>query len=158
MKSSESNIIITHAIQSFSCKFIAQQCGIALDKSVHLLLRQQVIGNALNFLRRAAVEGGYGGGIADLGRNLFNIFFCHMLKFPRMGKEGFPAFPENVCLPCVLHIFNKRVNLFRFDARQIVAYADIELEPVHTSQPVFFCQKGQQKPCLDILFLSLGHI
>ena len=54
------DIVIAHFIQYGACRFIPQQGRIALDKGMQSLFRDEIARNALNLLRRAAVERGKG--------------------------------------------------------------------------------------------------
>ena len=96
--------------------------------------------------------------ITDDRRNTFNVFFCYMFKLVCMCKKYFFAFFECLGIFCILHALDKGIDLFRFDAGQIVSDTDVELESIHASQSIFLCHKGQQKPCFDIFILRLRYI
>ena len=76
----------------------------SFDKGVHALLREQIPGDALDLLGRAAVEGGDGGGIADFGGDGLNVLPGHMFEFRRLGEQDLPALPEHIRIPRILHI------------------------------------------------------
>ena len=58
----EDDIVVSHLIQGVPGGAVAQDGGVALDEGVQTLLRDQIGGDALDLLRRAAVESGEGDG------------------------------------------------------------------------------------------------
>ena len=84
MEITERHIIISHVVHGLSCELIPKERGIALDKGVESLLRDQVHGDPLDLLRRTSVKCGDGHGITDISGNAFDILLCHMLELIRM--------------------------------------------------------------------------
>ena len=63
----EGDIVIAHAVQNGAGGLIAQDGGVALDEGVQVLFLNEVAGDALDLVRRAAVEGGDRHGPGDMG-------------------------------------------------------------------------------------------
>jgi hypothetical protein len=66
MKIAEGNVVVAQRVQRGPGKIVTQKRGIAFDEGVQMLLADEIGGDALDFLRRAAVEGGERNGAADL--------------------------------------------------------------------------------------------
>ena len=75
-----------------------------------------------------------------------------------MVQQILPAFPERLGSRCILHAFDKGVDLLRLDSCQIIAYADVKLVPTHAAKSILPGHECQEEPRLDIFFLCLRHI
>ena len=111
MKISERHIVVSHIIHHLSGILISEQCRIAFNKSMESLFRDQIHGDALDFLRRTSVQCGDRNRITDISRDTLNIFLCHMFKQICVSEKIFPARPENIGILRMLHCVEEVVDL-----------------------------------------------
>ena len=78
MEIAKGHIIVAHFVHQISGVFVAQQSRITLDKRMDFFLGQEIRSDALDFLRRTAVQRGESDAVANLGRNRLYVFFCQM--------------------------------------------------------------------------------
>ena len=122
----EGDVVITHLVQNGAGSLIAQQRGIALDEGVQPLFLDEIGGDALDLLRRAAVEGGEGHGAGDLGGDGVDI---RALLREQLVEYG-DALLENGRFSGVHHAVQEGVHLLTLDALQIVAHGHVEHKAV----------------------------
>ena len=103
MEIPERHVVVSHIVHHLPRILIAQQRRVAFDECMESFLRDQVHGNALDLLRRAAVQGGNGHGIADISGNPFDILFRYIFKQIRMLQQIRLTGPEDVRIPRMLH-------------------------------------------------------
>ena len=147
----EGDVVVAHAVQDGPGGLIAQDGGVALDEGVEALLLNQVAGNALNLVRRAAVEGGEGDAAGDPGRDGVD-------KGRLAGEELLEhpdALLENGGLGGVHHAVQEGVDFLLLNARQIVAHGHIEHKGVGVAQPKDFGHDLTGAPGLDVLLKGL---
>jgi hypothetical protein len=150
----EGNVVVAHAVQDGPGRLVAQDGGVALDEGVQMLLREEVGGNALDLIRRTAVEGGDGDAVGDPGADGIDergLGGEHLL-------EDALALLIDGSLGGVLHLVEVLVDLGTLDALQVVAHGHIEDETVRVTQAVDLGQDFAGEPGLDVLLIGLGHI
>ena len=150
----EGNVVVAHAVQDGAGGLVAQNGGIALDEGVQVLLFNEVAGDALDLVRRAAVEGGHRHAAGDVGRDGVDVSAL-------AGEEllqDLDALLENGCLAGVDHAVEELVDLLTLNARQIVAHGHIEDEAVGITQTVDLSHDLQGAPSLHILLKGLLDI
>ena len=103
MEIPERHVVVSHIVHHLPRVLIAQQRRIAFDKCMESFLRDQVHGNALDLLRRAAVQGGNGHGIADISGDPFDILFRYIFKQIRMLQQIRLTGSEDIRILGVLH-------------------------------------------------------
>ena len=128
----EGDIVIAHFIQNGAGGLIAQQSGVAFDEGVQPLFLNEIGGDALDLLRRAAVEGGEGDRAGDPGGD--GVDGILLRREQRM--ENGDALLEDRCFGGVHHAVQEGVHLLALDALQIVAYGHIEHKAVGIAQTV----------------------
>ena len=106
------DVVIAHGVQNGAGGLVAENGGVALDEGVDLLLGDQVGGDALDLIGRAAVEGGEGDGTGDVGADavdkvglLREELLEHRLALDKLRR-----------IRGVLHGLNVGVDLFALDA------------------------------------------
>ena len=145
------NIVVAHFIQNGAGCFIAQQRGIALDEGVEILFRDEVGGDALDLVRRAAMEGGKGHGAGNSGGDAVNESTFRREQLMENGN----ALLENGCFGGVHHAVQEGVHLFAPDALQIIAYGHIEHESVGVAKTVQLRQHLAGAPRLHVFLKGL---
>ena len=128
----EGDVVIAHLVQNGAGSLVAQQSGIALDEGVQPLFLNEIGGDALDLLRRAAVEGGEGHGTGDLGGDGVDI---RALLWEQLMESG-DALLEDRRFGGVHHAVQEGVHLLTLDALQIVAHGHIEHKAVGIAQTV----------------------
>ena len=128
----EGHVAVAHAVQDGAGGLVAQEGGIALDESMQALLRQEVGGDALDLLRRTAVEGGEGDAAGDSGGDAM---------YERPLRREYPlqylqALPENGRGGGVHHLVEIAVDLLPPDALQVVAHGHIEDKALRVPQAI----------------------
>ena len=122
----EGDVVITHLVQNGAGSLIAQQRGIALDEGVQPLFLDEIGGDALDLLRRAAVEGGEGDGAGNPGGDGVDGV---LLRREQLVENGDALF-ENGRFSGVHHAVQEGVHLLTLDALQIVAHGHVEHKAV----------------------------
>ena len=126
------DIVITHLVQNGAGGLIAQQSGVALDEGVQPLFLDKIGGDALDLLRRAAVEGGEGDRAGDPGGDGVDGV---LLRREQLMENG-DALLEDRRFGGVHHAVQEGIHLFALDALQIVAHGHIEHKAVGIAQTV----------------------
>ena len=128
----EGDIVITHLVQNGAGSLIAQQSGVALDEGVQPLFLNEIGGDALDLLRRAAVEGGEGDRAGNPGGDgVDGVLFSR----EQLVENGDALF-ENGRFSGVHHAVQEGVHLLTLDALQIIAHGHIEHKAVGIAQTV----------------------
>ena len=78
------DVVVAHSVQDGPGRLVAQDGGVALDEGVQMLLREEVGGNALDLVRRTAVEGGDGDAAED---ECYNCEWSTELYVPQAYEE-----------------------------------------------------------------------
>ena len=108
----EGDIVIAHGVQNGPGGLVPQDGGIALDEGVQVLLLQQVAGDPLDLVRRAAVEGGHRHGSGHMGSDRVDI-----IAFSREELlQNSDALLEDGRLGGVHHAVQEGVDLLTLDA------------------------------------------
>ena len=128
----ESDIVVAHLVQNGAGGLVAQQSGVALDEGMEILFRDEVGGDPLDLLRRAAVEGGEGHGTGDLGGDGVDI---RALLRKQLVEHG-NTLLENRRFGGVHHTVQEGVHLRPPDALQVVAHGHVENKAVGIAQTV----------------------
>ena len=150
----EGDIVIAHGVQNGPGGLVPQDGGIALDEGVQVLLLQQVAGDPLDLVRRAAVEGGHRHGSGHMGSDRVDI-----IAFSREELlQNSDALLEDGRLGGVHHAVQEGVDLLTLDACQVIAHGHVEHESVGIAQTIDFCHDLQGAPGLHILLESLLDI
>ena len=149
----EDDVVIAHAVQHAAGGAVAQDGRVALNKGVQVLLRQEVAGDALDLVRRAAVEGGDSDGPGDPGGDGRDVVALRREELRQHGE----AFLELGGGAGIHHIVDVAVDLLALDAFQVVAHAHVENEAVRITQAIDLAEDLQRAPGLDVLILGLGH-
>ena len=145
------DVVIPHAVEDAARGLVAEDGRIALDKSVQVLFLQEVGGDALDLLRRAAVERGDGHAAGNVGGDGGD----KVLLLGEHFGEDLLALLELGRLARVLHVLNIGVDLPALDAFQIVADGHVEHEPVGIAEAVDLGEDLERAPGLDVLVLRL---
>ena len=95
----EGDVVIAHAVQNGAGGLVAKDGGVALDEGVQVLLLDEVRGDALDLVRRAAVEGGHRHAAGDVGGDGVDISALAGEKL----LQNLDAFLENGRLAGVDH-------------------------------------------------------
>ncbi len=128
----EGDVVIAHLVQNGAGGLVAQQSGVALDEGMEILFRDEIGGDALDLLRRAAVEGREGDGAGDPGGDGVDGV---LLRREQLMENG-DALLEDRRFGGVHHAVQEGVHLLALDALQIVAYGHIEHKAVGIAQTV----------------------
>ena len=150
----EGDIVIAHGVQNGPGGLVPQDGGIALDEGVQVLLLQQVAGDPLDLVRRAAVEGGHRHGSGHMGSDRVDI-----IAFSREELlQNSDALLEDGRLGGVHHAVQEGVDLLTLDACQVIAHGHVEHESVGIAQTIDLCHDLQGAPGFHILLESLLDI
>lgn len=153
----EHDVVIAQAVQGLAGELIAQEGGVTLHVGVQALRPDQVVGDALDLVRGAAVEGGLGDGGGHPGGDGLHIALIHLLKPAQVAQRPVQALPPDLAVGGVLHALNVGVHLGGLDARQVVAHRHIEHKAVGIAQAQLTGQQLAGPPRLDVLGVGLGH-
>ena len=151
------DVVVAQAVQGLAGELVAQQGGVALDVGVQVLLGDQIGGDALDLVGGAAVEGGLGDGVGNMGGDGLHIGLVHLLKFVQVGQGPVHARLPHLGVRGVLHPLDVGVHLGALDALEIVAHAHVEHEAVGVAQLQLPGQQLAGKPRLHILGERLRH-
>ena len=151
------DIVKSQLVQAAAGKLVPQKGGVALDISVQVLFGDQVGGDALNLIGRAAVKGALGDGVGHPGRNAPDKAGVHPGEPRRVLQQPVPAFLKNGGFGGVFHPLNVGVHLGGLDALEVIAHRHIEHKTVGVPQLKLPGQNMAGKPRLDILLKRLGH-
>ena len=146
------NVIVAHFIQNGAGSLVAQQSGIALDEGMEILFRDEIGGDPLDLLRRAAVEGGEGHGAGDLGGDGVDGVLFSREQLVEYGD----ALLENGRFGGVHHAVQEGVHLLALDALQIVAHGHVEHKAVGIAQAVQLGQHLAGAPGFHVFLKGLG--
>ncbi len=102
-------------VQDVHDLLFAQQGRVQLDHGVQLALGKQVLTDALDLIWRAAVHGGEGDAVGDLGRDLDVSELATQNRLDLADLLG-----------CVHHLVHELAHARALDALQVVADAHIE--------------------------------
>ena len=147
------NVVIAHGIEDAARGFVAKNGRIALDEGVQMLFLEKIACDALDLLRRAAVERGERDGAGNIGGDRGDeVLFLG----EELGQDFF-TFLELRGLARVHHVVDIGVDLAALDAVQVVADGHIEHEPVRIAEAVDLAHDLERAPGLDVLVLRLLH-
>ena len=148
------DVVVAHGVENGAGGLVAEDGGVALDERVQTLFRQQVGRDALDLLRRAAVQRGDRDGARNArGDGRDEVGFLR-----EQLREHGEAFPELLGLGGVHHAVDVGVDLVALDALEIVADGHIEHEPVGVAQTVDLGQELQRAPGFDVLIHRLRDL
>ena len=151
------DVVKAKAVQTLAGELVAQQGGVALDVGVQVLLGDEVGGNALDLIRRAAVQRALGDGVGHAGGDAVHKGGVHLGEAGGVVQQPLPALVEHGGGGGVLHALDVGVHLGRLDALQIVAHRHVEHETVRVAQTQLLRQHMAGEPRLDVLVKGLGH-
>ena len=146
------DVVIAHLVQNGAGSLIAQQSGVALDEGMEILFRDEVGGDPLDLLRRAAVEGGEGHGTGDLGGDGVDI---RALLREQLVEHG-NTLLENRRFGGVHHTVQEGVHFRPPDALQVVAHGHVENKAVGITQVVQLGQHLAGAPGFHVFLKGLG--
>ncbi|MPM26013.1 hypothetical protein SDC9_72514 [bioreactor metagenome] len=150
----ESDVVIAHGVQHRPGRLIAQNGGVALHKGVQVFFRKEIAGDALNLVRRAAVQSGDSDAAGDVGRDGGNK---GLLAGEHLTQNG-DALLENGGAGRVDHAVEEGVDLLALDSLQIIAHRHIEHKPVRVAQAVYMSQHFAGAPRLHVFLECLRNI
>ena len=145
------DVIIAHGVENGAGVMVAEDRRVALDKGIDLFLGDQIGRNALNLIRRAAVQGGK----RDAARDMRGDSRDEFLFLGEEFRQNLLAFPEDGRGGGVLHGFDVMVDLFALDARKVIADGHIEDEAVRVAVAPDLCHDLQCAPGFDVLVQRL---
>ena len=151
------DVVKAKAVQTLAGELVAQQGGVALDVGVQVLFGDEVGGDTLDFIRRAAVQRALGDGVGYAGGDAVHKGGVHVGKAGGVVQQPLPALVEHGGGGGVLHALDVGVHLGGLDALEVVAHRHIEHKAVRVAQTQLFCQHMAGKPRLDVLVKGLGH-
>ena len=126
----EGHIVESSLIETLAGEVISQNGGVALHQGVELLLGDKVAGDALDLLRRTAVESGDGDAGADMGIDAADILGKLRQLLLGLGNGVF----ECLGTGGILHAFDEAIDLRRLDPGKIIPNAHVEHEAVGVAQ------------------------
>ena len=151
------DVIKSKRIHRLARVFISKQRRIALDIGVQPLFRQQVRCDALDLLRRAAVQRRQSDRRTDMRRNRFDKRGVNARQARKIVKRpGFTLCPHRR-RGRVLQPFDERVDLRGFYPLQIVPDAHVKDEAAFVSQTERAGNQLERKPRLDIFSVCLRY-
>ena len=150
----EGDVVVAHAVQNGAGGLVAQNGGVALDEGVQMLLLNEVAGDALDLVRRAAVEGRDRHAAGDMGGDGVDV---GALAGEKLFQDP-DALLEDGSLAGVDHAVEEVVDLLTLNARQIVAHGHVEHKAVGVAQTVDLAHDLQGAPGLHILLKGLLDI
>ncbi len=153
----EHEIIVAHLVHGFPCKLIPKQRWIALNKGVESLFRDQIARDALNLLRRAAVQRRKRNGGADARRDRVDVLGIYLVETREVFLRPSLAFLPDRGGGGILEPFDEPVDLFARDSLKVVADAHVEHESVRTTKIEFPADQLERKPGFHILVKRLRN-
>jgi len=157
MEPSEHDVVISHPVQRLTGEIIAEKGRVAFHECIDMLFLQQVVRDAFNLIRRAAVQRGDRCRIADVGRNGLNVFLREVPEFRNMIQQPLLRTAERFRVLCLHHGIDEGIDFVRLDSRQIVSDGNVELEAVLCTESVFLCQEMKRDPGIDVLVLGFRN-
>ena len=149
----EDDVVIAHGIEDAARGLVAENGRVALDEGVQMLFLEKIACDALDLLRRAAVERGERNRAGNIGGDRGDeVLFLG----EELGQDFF-TFLELRGLARVHHVVDIGVDLAALDAVQVVADGHIEHEPVGIAEAVDLAHDLERAPGLDVLVLRLLH-
>ena len=149
----EHDVVVAHRVEDRAGGLVAEDGGVALDEGVQVLLREQIACDALDLLRRAAVERGDGDGAGHARGDMRD----EIALGGEQLSEDLLAFLELRGPARVHHVVDVAVDLAALDALEVVADGHIEHEPVGIAEAVDLADDLERAPRLDVLVLRLRH-
>ena len=146
------DVVIAHLVQNGAGSLIAQQSGVALDEGMEILFRDEIGGDPLDPLRRAAVEGGEGDGAGDPGGDGVDGV---LLRREQLVENG-DALLEDRRFGSVHHAVQEGVHFRPPDALQVVAHGHVENKAVGIAQTVQLGHDLAGAPRLHVFLKCLG--
>ena len=146
------DVVIAHLVQNGAGGLIAQQSGVALDEGVQPLFLDKIGGDALDLLRRAAVEGGEGDRAGDPGGDGVDGV---LLRREQLVENG-DALLEDRRFGSVHHAVQEGVHFRPPDALQVVAHGHVENKAVGIAQTVQLGHDLAGAPRLHVFLKCLG--
>ena len=153
----EDDVVKAQAVQHVAGGAVTQERGVALDEGVEPLLANEVGGDALDLVGRAAVKGGLGDGVGDAGRDGVNKGLVNVVKEAQVGARPGNGLLELRLLGGVHHLVDEAVHLGGLYALQVIAHGHVEDEAVRVSQAQLARQQLAGNPGLHVLRVGLRH-
>ena len=153
----EDDVVKAQLVQALAREVVAQERGVALDVGVHALLGDEVGGDALDLVGRAAVERGLGDGVGDLRGDGVDEVCVHVLEAVEVGEGPVAALGPDLGAGGVLHALDVGVDLGALDALEAVAHGHVEDEAVGVAEAVLAGDELAGPPGLDVLGEGVGH-
>ena len=147
----EGDVVVAHAVQDVPGGPVAQKGGVALDEGVEALFRDEVGGDPLDLVRRAAVEGGDGDGVGDPGGDGGDQVLLPGEHLP----QDLDALLEDGRPGGVHHLVEVLVDLGALDALQVVAHGHVEHEAVGLAQAADPGEDVAGTPGFHVLLVGL---
>ena len=147
----EDDVVIAHGVEDGAGGLVAEDGRVALDEGVQALFGQEIGRDALDLLRRTAMERGNRDAAADArGDGGDEVLFLR----EQLGQNG-EAFLELRGVRRVHHVVDVAVDLLALDALEIIADRHVEHEAVRGAEAVDLGPDFERAPGLDILILRL---
>ena len=153
----EDDVVKAQLVEAAAGEVVAQKRGVALDVGVHALLGDEVGGDALDLVGRAAVERGLGDGVGDLRGDRVHEVGVHVLEAVEVGEGPVAALGPDLGAGGVLHALDVGVDLGALDALEAVAHGHVEDEAVRVAEAVLAGDELARPPGLDVLGEGVGH-
>ena len=148
------DVVIAHRVEDGAGSLVAEDRRVALDERVQALFGQQIRRDALDLLRRTAVQRGDGDAPGDARRDVRDeLFFLR----EQLGQH-FETLFELRRIFRMHHVVDVAVDLHTLDALEVVADGHVEHEAVGISEAIDLRENLQRAPRLDILVLRLPDL
>ena len=148
------DVVIAHRVENCAGGFVAEDGRVAFDERVQTLFGQEIGRDALDLLRRTAVQRGDRDAPGDARRDVRDeLFFLR----EQLGQH-FETLFELRRIFRMHHVVDVAVDLHTLDALEVVADGHVEHEAVGIAEAIDLGENLQRAPRLDILVLRLPNL
>ena len=148
------DVVIAHRVENCAGGLVAEDRRVAFDERVQTLFGQEIRRNALDLLRRTAMQCGDGDAPGDARRNVRDEV---LFRREQLGQH-LETFLELRRVFRVHHVVDVAVDLLTLDAVQVVADGHVEHEAVGIAEAIDLREDLQRAPRLDIFVLCLPDL
>ena len=151
----EGDVVEAEGVEAGARVVIAEQGRVALDVGVQALLGDEVGGDALDLVGRAAMQRGLGHGAGDARAHGLDEGLVDVGEAVEVLLGPSEALAPDLGLGGVLHALDVGVDLGALDALEVVADGHVEHEAVGVAEAELAGEELARPPSLDVLVHGL---
>ena len=147
----EDDVVEAEGIERLPGILIAQKRRVALDVGIEAFLRDEVGCDALDLIRRAAMERRLRDGVRDMRRDGGDECLIDILEAVEIALCPDNSLLEGRRACGVHHLVDEGIDLLGLDALEVVADRHVEDEAVRIAEAELLCQELYGNPGLHVL-------